>query len=151
MTHAVQIAPFILIRTGERWVWMCLPHFKVASHLDAEECVLSLLLTPNPPLPICHTETHTQTHEYTCSGGLRVEERLPWVTQRDRVLSRRAILIYVNKPRCCRERQRGHRWALVTSAPSLEGKAQTKSNGDSHAHTHWKKKKKRGRGGYIEL
>lgn len=108
---------------------MCLPHFRVASHLDAGECVP--LLTPNPPVSLYHTQMHAQTHTHTHAQVDWVEERLPWVTHRDRVLSRWAILIYVNKPCRCRERQRGHRWALVTSAPSLEGKAQTKSSTDT--------------------
>lgn len=80
---------------------------------------------------ISHTNTRTN------SGGLRVVERLPWVTRSDKVLSLWAILIYVNKACRCRERQRGHRWALVTSAPSLEGKG-TKNN--AHTDTHRKKK-----------
>lgn len=85
------------------------------------------------PIPqfLCITHKCMHKHTHTHAQVDWVEERLPWVTHRDRVLSRWAILIYVNKPCRCRERQRGHRWALVTSAPSLEGKAQTKSSSDT--------------------
>lgn len=91
-----------------------------------QRSVLSLFLCCTLPLFLFHTPTHARRHTHTCSGGLRVVERLPWVTHSDKVLSLWAILIYVNKPCRCRERQRGHRWALVTSAPSLEGKGADK-------------------------
>ena len=147
MSHAVQIAPFILIRTGGEMGVDVSPSFQSTFTFRCRGvCSLSRSFSLSRSLSRSlflyfthmhrHTHTHTCTDTHTRSGGLRVEERLPWVTHSDKVLSRWAILIYVNKPCCCCERQRGHRWALVTSAPSLEGKAQTKNNAETHTHTH---------------
>lgn len=103
--------------------------------------VCSLSLFYSITFFISHTNTCTDTHMRAWSGGFRVEERLLWVTHSDKVLSRRAILIYVNKPCRCRERQRGHRWALVTSAPSLEGKDTDKEQ-CRHTHSESKREKR---------
>lgn len=121
---------------------MCLPHFRV-SHLDAGECVLSFSLSVFLSLYVTHKHSHTTVHTRTCSGGLRVEERLPWVTHSDKVLSRWAILIYVNKPRLCRERQKGPQMSLGNLGTFAGRKGADKEQcRRTHMHTHRKAEKR---------
>lgn len=89
----MQIAPFILIRTGDGCVRMCVC---VCMGVHGCGCVSALWSGVAEKRSLSFPLSWLRLASR--SGGLGAEERLLWVTLSDKLLSCRAILIYVNKP-----------------------------------------------------